>query len=37
MTRYFHRYQPATPAKELHAELLKLERRVVKILEGLAK
>ena len=34
--RYFYRYQPPTPAKELLAEFWKLEKEAEKMLEGLA-
>jgi len=34
MTRYFHGYQPPTPAKELMAEFWKLEKEAEKKLEG---
>ena len=37
MTRYFHPYQPPTPAKELLEEFWKLEKEAEKMLEGLAK
>ena len=35
--KYFYRYQPPTPAKDLLAEFWKLEREAEKTLEGLAK
>ena len=35
--KYFYRYQPPTPAKELLAEFWKLEKQAEKMLEGLAK
>ena len=35
--KYFYRYQPPTPAKELLAEFWKLEKEAEKMLEGLAK
>ena len=35
--KYFHRYQPLTPAKNLLAEFWRLEREAEKMLEGLAK
>ena len=35
MTKYFHRYQSPTPAKELLAEFWKLEREAEKMLERL--
>jgi type I restriction enzyme M protein len=34
--KYFYRYQPPTPAKDLLAEFWKLEKEAEKILEGLA-
>jgi type I restriction enzyme M protein len=34
--KYFYRYQPPTPAKELLAEFWKLEKQAEKMLEGLA-
>ena len=34
--KYFYRYQPPMPAKELLAEFWKLERDAEKMLEGLA-
>ena len=34
--KYFYRYQPPTPAKELLAEFWKLEKEAEKVLEGLA-
>ncbi len=34
--KYFYRYQPPTPAKELLAEFWKLEKEAEKMLEGLA-
>jgi type I restriction enzyme M protein len=34
--KYFYRYQPPTPAKELLAEFWKLEQEAEKMLEGLA-
>ena len=37
MTRYCHRYQPPTPANELLAEFLKVEKKAEKMLEGLAR
>ena len=35
--KYFYRYQPARPAKDLLAEFWKLEKEVEKTLEGLAR
>lgn len=35
--KYFYRYQPPTPAKDLLAEFWKLEKEAEKVLEGLAK
>lgn len=35
-TKYFYRYQPPTPAKDLLAEFWKLEREAEELLEGLA-
>ncbi len=35
--KYFYRYQPPPPAKELLAEFWKLERQAEKMLEGLAQ
>ncbi len=35
--KYFYRYQPPTPAKDLLAEFWRLERAAEKMLEGLAK
>ncbi len=35
--KYFYRYQPPTPAKELLAEFWKLEKDAEKMLDGLAK
>jgi type I restriction enzyme M protein len=35
--KYFYRYQPPTPAKELLAEFWKLEKEAEKMLEGLAQ
>jgi len=35
--KYFYRYQPPTPAKELLAQFWKLEKEAEKLLEGLAK
>ncbi len=35
--KYFYRYQPPTPAKELLKEFWKLEKEAEKMLEGLAK
>jgi type I restriction enzyme M protein len=35
--KYFYRYEPPTPAKELLAEFWKLEKQAEKMLEGLAK
>jgi type I restriction enzyme M protein len=35
--KYFYRYQPPTPAKELLAEFWKLEKDAEKMLEGLAR
>ncbi len=35
--KYFYRYQPPTPAKELLAEFWKLEKEAEKMLEGLAE
>ena len=37
VTKYFYRYQPPTPAKELLAEFWKLEKEAETLLEGLAK
>ena len=37
MTQYFHHCQPPTPAKDMLAELRKLERGAEKMLEGLVK
>ena len=37
MIRYFYRYQPPKPAKELLAESWKLEKESEKMLEGLAR
>jgi type I restriction enzyme M protein len=37
MTQYCYRCQPPTPAKELLAELWKLEREAEKMLEGLTQ
>ena len=34
--KYFYRYQPPTPAKELLAEFWRLEKEAEKMLEGLA-
>ena len=34
--KYFYRYQPPTPAKDLLAEFWKLEKEAEKMLEGLA-
>jgi type I restriction enzyme M protein len=34
--KYFYRYQPPTPAKDLLAEFWKLEKKAEKMLEGLA-
>jgi hypothetical protein len=34
--KYFYRYQPPTPAKELLAEFWRLEKEAEKLLEGLA-
>ncbi len=36
MIRGFHRCQPPPPVKELRSELLKLERRVERMMEGLS-
>ena len=35
--KYFYRYQPPTPAKELLAEFWKLEKEAERMLEGLAR
>jgi type I restriction enzyme M protein len=35
--KYFYRYQPPTPAKELLAEFWKLEKEAEKMLEGLTR
>ena len=35
--KYFYRYEPPTPAKELLAEFWRLEKEAEKMLEGLAK
>ena len=35
--KYFYRYQPPTPAKDLLAEFWRLEKEAEKMLEGLAK
>ncbi len=35
--KYFYRYQPPTPAKDLLAEFWRLEKEAEKLLEGLAK
>jgi type I restriction enzyme M protein len=35
--KYFYRYEPPTPAKELLAEFWKLEKEAEKLLEGLAQ
>jgi type I restriction enzyme M protein len=35
--KYFYRYQPPTPAKELLAEFWKLEKDAEKMLEGLTR
>jgi type I restriction enzyme M protein len=35
--KYFYRYQPPPPAKELLAEFWKLEKEAEKMLEGLAR
>jgi hypothetical protein len=35
--KYFYRYQPPTPAKDLLAEFWKLEKEVEKMLEGLTR
>jgi len=35
--KYFYRYQPPTPAKELLAEFWRLEKEAEKMLEGLAR
>jgi len=35
--KYFYRYQPPAPAKELLAEFWKLEKEAEKMLEGLAR
>jgi len=35
--KYFYRYEPPTPAKELLAEFWKLEKQAEKMLEGLAR
>ena len=36
-TKYFYRYQPPTPAKDLLAEFWRLEKEAEKMLEGLSK
>ena len=35
--KYFYRYKPPTPAKDLLAEFWRLEKQTEKMLEGLAK
>ena len=35
--KYFYRYQPPTPAKELLAEFWKLEKEAESLLKGLAE
>jgi type I restriction enzyme M protein len=35
--KYFYRYQPPTPAKDLLAEFWKLEKEAEKMLEGLTR
>ena len=35
--KYFYRYQPPTPAKDLLAEFWRLEKEAEKLLEGLAQ
>jgi hypothetical protein len=35
--KYFYRYQPPTPAKDLLTEFWRLEKEAEKMLEGLAK
>jgi type I restriction enzyme M protein len=35
--KYFYRYQPPTPAKDLLAEFWKLEKEAEKMLDGLAR
>ncbi|MFA5285371.1 MAG: hypothetical protein WC347_07230, partial [Smithellaceae bacterium] len=35
--KYFYRYEPPTPAKELLEEFWKLEKEAEKLLEGLAR
>jgi type I restriction enzyme M protein len=35
--KYFYRYQPPTPAKDLLAEFWRLEKEAEKMLEGLAE
>ncbi|MGH8605049.1 MAG: type I restriction-modification system subunit M, partial [Gammaproteobacteria bacterium] len=35
--KYFYRYQPPTPAKDLLAEFWRLEKEAEKMLEGLAR
>jgi type I restriction enzyme M protein len=35
--KYFYRYQPPTPAKDLLAEFWKLEKKAEKMLQGLAE
>ncbi|MCX5908578.1 MAG: hypothetical protein NTY64_15730, partial [Deltaproteobacteria bacterium] len=37
ITKYFYRYEPPTPAKELLAEFWKLEKEAKKILEELPR
>ena len=37
MIKYFYRYQPPTPAKELLDEFWKLEKEAEKMLEGLGQ
>ena len=36
MTRYFYRYEPPTPAKDLLAEFWKLEKEAENKLKGLS-
>jgi type I restriction enzyme M protein len=35
--KYFYRYQPPTPAKDLLAEFWRLEKEAEKLLKGLAR
>ena len=37
MTKYFYRYQPPTPAKDLLAEFWTLEETAENMLEGLTQ